>query len=77
MDGQIDGQVNRSDFTGPLQQGWRLYDVFRNSRIRFLKLFALIVSHMEIINTRKGNTMNIVLSVQIVNPLVLKKVTHT
>ena len=70
MDGQIDGQVNMTDFTGPLQQRWRLYDVFRNLRITFLKLFALIVSHMEIINTRKGNTMNIVLSVQIVNPLV-------
>ena len=44
MDRQTDGRLNRANFIGPLPQKWRF---FGNSRIKFLKLFSLIVSNME------------------------------
>ena len=64
MDRQPDGQMNRTDFTGPLPQRWRFDHVFwkfgNMGNSENLKLFGLIVSHMERINTRKRNTINIV-----------------
>ena len=58
---QTDGQSNRTDFIGPLPQRWRFDHVFWKFENKiFLALFGLIVSHMERINTRKRNTINIV-----------------
>ena len=59
-DGKTDDQLNSTDFIGPISKDGGSVMFFGNSRIKFLKLFGLIVSHMERINARKRNTINIV-----------------
>ena len=59
---------------GPLQQRW-MFNVFRNLRIKFSKFFGLIVSHMERINTRKMNTINIVQGSKSSKIMILSKIT--
>ena len=46
----------------PFHKDGGLIMFFRNLRIKFLTLFDLIVSHVERINTRKENKINIVQS---------------
>ena len=56
-----DGQTSKTLYD-PFHKDGGLIMFFRNLRINFLTLFGLIVSHVERINARKKNTINIVQS---------------
>ena len=57
---QTGGQTNRTDFLGPLPQKWKFDHVFQKFEDKiYLNYFSLILSHIEIINTRQKIITNI------------------
>ena len=57
---QTGGLTNRTNFLGPLTQNWKFDRVFQKFEDKiYLNYFSLILSHIEIINTRQKIITNI------------------